>query len=61
MKPLYKSSLEEAVRNNEKTEFMESHRENIRCRDFLDKEVGEKFDGMHLPDECAENPVKEFG
>ncbi len=61
MKPLYKFSFSEAKRNNEVEEFRESLRENIRCRDFLDHEIGEKFDGMYLPSECTENAVKEFG
>ena len=61
MKPLYKFSFSEAKRNGEMEECRESFRENIRCRDFLDKEVTERFDGMYLPDECAENAVKEFG
>ncbi len=61
MKPLYKFSFSEVKRNNEVEEFRESLRENIRCRDFLDHEIGEKFDGMYLPSECTENAVKEFG
>lgn len=61
MKPLYKFSFSEAKRNNEVEEFRESLLENIKCRDFLDHEIGEKFDGMRLPDKCAENAVKEFG
>lgn len=61
MKPLYKFSFSEAKRSGELEECRESFRENIRCRDFLDKEISEKFDGMRLPDECAENAVKEFG
>ena len=61
MKPLYKFSFSEAKRNGELEECRESLRENIRCRDFLDKEIAEKFDGMFLPDECLENTVKEFG
>ena len=61
MKPLYKFSFSEAKRNGEIEECRESFRENIRCRDFLDKEVTERFDGMYLPSECAENAVKEFG
>lgn len=40
MKPLYKFSFSEAKRNNEVEEFRESLRENIRCRDFLDHEIG---------------------
>ncbi len=61
MKPLYKFSFSEAKRSGETEEFRESFQENIRCRDFLDNEIKEKFDGMHLPNECAENAVKEFG
>ncbi|MBD5182487.1 MAG: DUF3849 domain-containing protein [Bacteroidales bacterium] len=61
MKPLYKFSFSEAKRNGEMEECRESFRENIRCRDFLDNEITERFDGMYLPSECAENTVKEFG
>lgn len=61
MKPLYKQTFEQAKRDGEINDFRESLRENIRCRDFLDNEIKEKFDGMHLPNECAENAVKEFG
>jgi hypothetical protein len=61
MKPLYKFSFSEAKRSGEIDDFRESLRENIRCRDFLDNEIKEKFDGMYLPSECAENAVKEFG
>lgn len=61
MKPLYKYSLETAKHDGELDAWCESRKENIRCRDFLDEQVREKFDGFHLPDECAENTIKEFG
>ena len=61
MIPLYKYSFETAKRDNEIQEFRESFQENIRCRDYLDKQVSERFDGFHLPGECLENTVKEFG
>lgn len=61
MIPLYKNSHSYALRFGEIDACRESRNENIRCRDFLDKQIGEKFDGMHLPDECVENTVKEFG
>ena len=61
MKPLYKFSFETAKRNDEIKEFRESFQENIRCRDYLDNQVSERFDGFHLPVECLENTVKEFG
>lgn len=61
MKPLYRHSFDDAKRNDDISSWRESHNENIRCRDFLDKEIAEKFDGSHLPPECVGNTVKEFG
>lgn len=61
MKPLYKYSVETAKHNGELNDWRESRDENIRCRDYLDEQVREKFDGFRLPDECAENTIKEFG
>lgn len=61
MKPLYKFSFEAAKRNDEINKFRESFQENIRCREFLDNQVSKRFDGFHLPHECLENTVKEFG
>ncbi len=61
MKPLYRYSVETAKRDGELDAWRESQKENIRCRDFLDEQVREKFDGFRLPDECCENAIKEFG
>lgn len=61
MIPLYKYSAETARHDGELDVWRESKKENIRCRDFLDKQISEKFDGMSLPDECVESTVKEFG
>lgn len=61
MKPLYRYSAERAKHNNELDIWRESQNENVRCRDYLDEQIREKFDGMYLPDECAENAIKEFG
>ncbi len=61
MIPLYKNSHSYALRFGEIDACRESRNENIRCRDFLDKQIGEKFDGMSLTKECVENTVKEFG
>jgi len=58
---LYRNSLETAKRDGELDAWRESRNENIRCRDFLDEQVREKFDGFRMPDECAENAIKEFG
>lgn len=61
MKPLYRYSVETAKRDGELDAWRESLKEDIRCRDFLDEQVREKFDGFRLPDECIENAIKEFG
>lgn len=61
MKNLYKFSKSEAKRNGELKEYRESFNENIYCRDFLDDQLNQKFDGMHLSTECVESAVKEFG
>ena len=61
MKPLYKYSVETAKHDGELDAWRESRSENIRCRNYLDEQVREKFDGFRLPDECAENAIKEFG
>lgn len=61
MKPLYKYSVETAKHDGDLEAWRESRNENIRCRDYLDEQVREKFDGFRLPDECAENTIKEFG
>lgn len=58
---LYRYSLDEAKKYGEAEKWHESYKENNRCRDFLDEQVRQKFDGMYLPDECAENCIKEFG
>lgn len=61
MKPLYRHAFSEAKCNDDIFSWRESRKENIRCRDFLDSEIREKFDGAHLPPECVGNTVKEFG
>lgn len=61
MIPLYRYSAETAKHDGELDVWRESKKENIRCKEFLDKQVSEKFDGYRLPSECAELTVKEFG
>ena len=61
MKALYRHSLDDAKHNDDIASWRESHNENIRCRDFFDNEIREKFDGYTLPKDCVNNTVKEFG
>ena len=45
MERLYRYSAAEAKRNDEIEAWRNSQGENIRCKEFLDKQVSEKFDG----------------
>lgn len=61
MKHLYRNSLREAKSTDRVQLWKDRLCENIRCRDFLDKVVAERFDGYNLPSECVQQTVKEFG
>jgi len=60
-KPLYRKSFYEAQRLNELDEWRESFAENERCREFMDKQMRENFDGMHLGGDIPQKTVTEFG
>lgn len=61
MKELYRNSLKEAKRLQEIGKWRESHKENVRCRDEIDRLVSENFDGMHLNREIVKEICSEFG
>ena len=61
MKPLYRYSLDEAKRCGEGDNWLESHKENIRCRNLLDDQVRQCYKDNILSPEGLENTVKEFG
>lgn len=58
---LYRYSLHEAESANEAKTWRESHKENIRCRDFIDKMVSERYSGNILPSEIIKDACAEFG
>ena len=58
---LYRNSLSEARRCDELQLWRDSYKENIRCRDNLDKMVSEQYNGNILPDEIIKTACKEFG
>ena len=58
---LYRNSLSEARRCDELQLWRDSHKENIRCRDDIDKMVSEQYNGNILPDEIIKTACKEFG
>ena len=41
--------------------WRDSHKENIRCRDAIDKMVSEQYSGNILPDEIIKTVCQEFG
>ena len=58
---VYRYSLSEAKRCNEMNLWRDSHKENIRCRDAIDKMVSEQYSGNILPDEIVRSACREFG
>ena len=58
---LYRNSLSEARRCDELQLWRDSHKENIRCRDAIDKMVSEQYNGNILPDEIIKTACEEFG
>lgn len=60
-KYVYPYSSLEAKRLGELDEWRTSHRLNKECAEAIDKAIRDGFDGMHLPDNLAENACKEYG
>jgi len=61
-KPIYRSSWNDAKEHDELDEWRESQAEHIRCRDFLDEQTRQNYDGFHLDAESIiKNTVAEFG
>jgi hypothetical protein len=61
MTQLYRYSINEARESKQLPLWRESHAENKRCRDFLDKLIKNNWDGMHLASDTAQKAVNDFG
>ncbi len=63
MKPLYRYSFQEAQNLNEVELWRNSKEENIRCSEFIDNAIKERFDGKHLTSAkiTIADIIKEFG
>ena len=48
--PLYYDSLDTAHRQDDVMLWRDSLKENIRCKNAIEKALAENFDGMHLKD-----------
>ena len=55
---VYRYSLSEAKRCNEMNLWRDSHKENIRCRDAIDKMVSEQYSVNILPDEIIKTAYR---
>lgn len=58
---LYPYSREEAKRLGQLADWKASHAENVACRKAIERAILLGFDGAHLPKDCAESVIAEFG
>ena len=58
---LYPYSAEEARRRNELSLWRASHQANIACKQAIEENIRQNFDGMHLDDDCLRPVLEEFG
>ena len=58
---LYPYSAEEARRRNELSLWRASHQTNIACKQAIEENVRQNFDGMHLDEDCLRPVLEEFG
>ncbi len=58
---LYRFSLKEAVRCNEKPSWRESYNENCKCARAIENSIKTDFDGMSLKPDSAKSVIAEFG
>ncbi len=58
---VYPYSCEEAKRLDQLTQWRESRKENIACKNAIENAIRQNFDGMHLDAGCAERVITEYG
>ena len=61
MVSIYKYSAENARNENELTEYRESKRCNIKCKEAIEEAIRTHFDGMHLDTSCVQDIFEQFG
>jgi len=60
-KPLYRYSINDARENSQLPQWRESQAENLRCCNFIDEQIKQNWDGMHLTGDIQKKAVEEFG
>lgn len=61
MQPLYINSFANAKAIGEIDLWRESHRENIKCKNAIDRMVSDRYNGSQLPCSIIEDACAEFG
>ncbi len=61
MSKLYLQSVGYAKKHGEMEQWKESMRENIACKEAVEKAIRENFDGMYLNRNAAEDVISHFG
>lgn len=60
-KPLYRHSLKEAVRHEEKDLWRESYKINCDCAMAIERIIAENYDGKKLGPDLAEPIIEQYG
>ena len=58
---VYREPLTYARDNGELDPYRVSRRENIACKEAIEKSIADHFDGMHLDPAAAKEVLEEFG
>ncbi len=59
--PVYKETWSYACLNGEREEYNRSLQETLQCRDDMQKDISEHFDGFHIPIERTSNYILDYG
>ncbi len=59
--PVYRETMDYAMKNGEMDPFRASLRENLRCRKAIEESISKHFDGMHFDQAAVKEVLNEFG
>lgn len=59
--PVYTETRDHAILNEEQEPYKISRKENIRCKNAIERSIRDHFDGMHLAPESVKTVIEEFG
>ena len=59
--PVYRETLNYAKENGELSPYRVSQRENIACKDAIEKSIDAHFDGMHFDPAAVKEVLEEYG